>query len=160
VRGFDRSDGKEDDAQSVGSAAGGGWNERATQEVAGNVVHVVALLAREFGQVQVRPPSLARYSPCAARADAVSCSPARPQLQRLVVSTLQHHAANGGPAVVSAALYELAELAALSDTATFVEIVRSVSAAARAASSNEDPAYQAVRGSSSLSSFSSSPHSP
>ncbi|GAA5845618.1 hypothetical protein JCM9279_006050 [Rhodotorula babjevae] len=117
ARGFDHEEGREDDAQSVVSAAGGGWNERATQEVAGNVVHVVALLAREIGQVQ---------------------------LQRLVVSTLQHHAANGGPAVVSAALYELAELAALSDKDTFVEIVRSVSAAARGASSSEDPAYQAA----------------
>ncbi|GAA5914470.1 hypothetical protein JCM8208_004460 [Rhodotorula glutinis] len=105
------------DAASAVSAVGAGWNERATQEVAGNVVHVVALLAREIGQVQ---------------------------LQRLVVSTLQHHAANGGPAVVCAALYELAELAALSDKDTFVEISRSVSAAARGASSGEEATYQAA----------------
>ncbi|BGP37895.1 Phosphatidylinositol 4-kinase stt4 [Rhodotorula kratochvilovae] len=105
--------GEEDDvASTVG--AGGAWG-RAEEDVAGNVVHVVALLAREIGEVQ---------------------------LQRLVISTLQQHAATSSPAVVCAALYELAELAAVADKDAFVEILRSVSAVARGARSSEDAVYQ------------------
>ncbi|GAA6057472.1 hypothetical protein JCM3770_000778 [Rhodotorula araucariae] len=94
-----------------------GFGARADDDIAGNVVHVVALLAREIGEVQ---------------------------LQRLVVSTLQHHVATSSAPVVCGALHELAELAAIVNKDVFAPILRSVSAVARGASSSEDALYQSA----------------
>ncbi|GAA6000790.1 1-phosphatidylinositol 4-kinase STT4 [Rhodotorula paludigena] len=89
----------------------------ASEDVASNVVHVVALLARQIGEVR---------------------------LVRLVLATLQHHAATSSPSVVCAALYELGELAAGADAEAFVEVLRCVSGVARRARSSEEAVYQAT----------------